>query len=82
MSVKWVVTPKEMRASTTSSPLYNEQMSSTGDKAIKEKPPLFFVGTNKLNGNFGGDQAVICLPLWPLLKYAIDAENRRAHQIV
>jgi hypothetical protein len=44
-------------------------------KGIKERPPFFFVGTDKLNGKLGGDQTVICLPLWPLLKYASDMEE-------
>jgi Thioesterase domain len=69
------MTAKEMRACMVSFRLNNEQMSSMRDKAIKERPPFFFVGTDKLNGKLGRDQTVICLPLWPLLKYAGDMEE-------
>jgi hypothetical protein len=69
------MTAKEMRACMASFLLLNEQMSSMRDKGITERPPFFFVGTDKLNGKLGGDQTVICLPLWPLLKYASDMEE-------
>ena len=69
------MTAKEMRACIVSFLLHNEQISSMRDKGIKERPPFFFVGTDKLNGKLGGDQTVICLPLWPLLKYASDMEE-------
>ena len=69
------MTAKEMRACRVSFLLHNEQMSSMTDVGIKERPPFFFVGTDKLNGKLGGDQTVICLPLWPLLKYASDMEE-------
>jgi thioesterase domain-containing protein len=36
---------------------------------------LFFVGTDKLNGKLGDDQTVICLFLWPFLKYVSDMEE-------
>jgi Thioesterase domain len=55
--------------------LHNEQMSSMRDKGIKERPPFFFVGTDKLNGKLSDDQIVIWLPIWPLLKYASDMEE-------
>jgi len=55
--------------------LHNEQMSSMRDKGINERPPFFFVGLDKLNHKLGSDQTVICLPLWPLLKYASDMEE-------
>ena len=61
-----------MRACTGSFLLHNEQMSSMRDMGIKERPPFFFVGTDKLNGKLASDQIVICLPLWPLLKCASD----------
>ena len=69
------MTAKEMRACIASFLLHNEQMSSIRSNGIKERPPFFFVGTDKLNGKLGGDQTVICLPLWPLLKYASDMEE-------
>jgi Thioesterase domain len=69
------MTAKEMRACIVSFLLHNEQMSSMRDKGIKERPPFFFVGIDKLNDKLGGDQTVICLPLWPLLKYASDMEE-------
>jgi hypothetical protein len=69
------MTAKEARACRVSFLLHNEQMSSMRDKGIEERPPFFFVGTDKLNGKLGGDQTVICLPLWPLLKYAGDMEE-------
>jgi hypothetical protein len=55
--------------------LHNERISSMRGQCIKERPPFFFVGTSKLNGKLGADQTVICLPLWPLLKYASDMEE-------
>ena len=55
--------------------LHNEQIGSIKDKGIKDRPPFYFVGTDKLNGRLGGDQTVICLPLWPLVKYASDMEE-------
>ena len=69
------MTVKEMRACMVSFLLHNGQMSSINDKGIKERPPFFFVGTGKLNDKLSGDQTVICLPLWPLLKYASDMEE-------
>jgi hypothetical protein len=69
------MTAKKKRACMVSFLLHNEQMSSMRDKGIKVRPPFFFVGTDKLNGKLGGDQTVICLPLWPLLKYASDMEE-------
>jgi Thioesterase domain len=69
------MTAKEKRACMIAFLLHNEQMSSMRDRGIKERPPFFFVGTDKLNGKLGGDQTVICLPLWPLLKYASDMEE-------
>jgi hypothetical protein len=69
------MTAKEIRACMVSFRLNNEQMSSMRDKGIEERPPFFFVGTDKLNGKLGRDQTVICLPLWPLLKYAGDMEE-------
>jgi Thioesterase domain len=69
------MTAKEMRACMVSFLLNNEQMNSMRGKGIKERPPFFFVGTDKLNGKLGRDQTVICLPLWPLLKYASDMEE-------
>jgi Thioesterase domain len=69
------MTAKEMRACMVGFLLHNEPTSSMRDKGIKKRPPFFFVGTDKLNGKLGGDQTVICLPLWPLLKYASDMEQ-------
>jgi thioesterase domain-containing protein len=69
------MTAKEMRACMISFRLHNEHMSSMRDKGIKERPPFFFVGTDKLNGKLGDDRTVICLSLWPLLKYASDMEE-------
>jgi Thioesterase domain len=69
------MTANEMRECMVSFLLHNEQMSSMRDKGLKERPPFFFVGTHKLNNKLGGDQTVICLPLWPLLKYASDMEE-------
>jgi Thioesterase domain len=69
------MTAKEKRGCMISFRLNNEQMSSMRDKGIEERPPFFFVGTDKLNGKLGRDQTVICLPLWPLLKYASDMEE-------
>jgi hypothetical protein len=69
------MTAKEQRACMVSFLLHNEQLSSMRNKGIKEKPPFFFVGTDELNDKLGGDQTVICLPLWPLLKYANDMEE-------
>jgi hypothetical protein len=69
------MTANEMRACRVSFLLHNAPMSSMKDKDIKERPPFFFVGTDKLNDKLGGDQTAICLPLWPLLKYASDLEE-------
>jgi hypothetical protein len=69
------MTAKEMRECMVSFLLHNERMGSMRDKGIKERPPFFFVGTDKLNNKLGGDQTVICLPLWPRLKYASDMED-------
>jgi hypothetical protein len=69
------MTAKEMRACMINFLLHNEQMSSIRDKGIKERPPFFFVGIDIFKGKLGGDQTVICLPLWPLLKYASDMEE-------
>jgi Thioesterase domain len=69
------MTAKETRVCTASFLLQNDQMSSMRDNGIMERPPFFFVGTDKLNGKLGGDQTVICLPLLPLLKYASDMEE-------
>jgi thioesterase domain-containing protein len=69
------MTAKELRACLVSFRLHNEPMSSMKDKVIKERPPFFFVGTDKLNGKLGSDQIVICLPLWPFLKYVSDMEE-------
>jgi Thioesterase domain len=69
------MTAKEMRACTASFLVHNEQMSSIKDKGIKERPPFFFVGSVKLNNKLGGDQTVICLPLWPFLKYVSNMEE-------
>jgi hypothetical protein len=69
------MTAKESRACMASFLLHNEQMSSMRDKGINERPPLFFVGLDKLNHKLGSDQTVICLPLWPLLKYASDMDE-------
>jgi thioesterase domain-containing protein len=69
------MTAKEMRACMISFRLHNEQTSSTRNKDIKKRPPFFFVGTDKLNKKLSGDQIVICLPLWPFLKYVSDMEE-------
>jgi hypothetical protein len=69
------MTAKEMRACMVSFRLHNEQLSSIKDKGTKERPPFFFVGTDKLNDKLGSEQAVICLPLWPLLKCASDMKE-------
>jgi thioesterase domain-containing protein len=69
------MTAKEMRACTVSFLLHNQHMSSMKYKGIKERPPFFFVGTDKLNGKLGDEQTVISLPLWPLIKYAADSEE-------
>jgi hypothetical protein len=69
------MTAKEMRACMVSLLLHNEQMSSTWSEGIKERPPFFFVGSDRLNGKLGNDQPVICLPLWPFLKYVSDMEH-------
>jgi hypothetical protein len=69
------MTAKEMRECMVSFLLHNERMGSMRDKGIKERPPFFFVGTDKLNDKLGGDQTVIYLPLWPLIKYASDMEE-------
>ena len=62
------MTAKEQRACMVSFLLNNEQTSSKRDKGTKERPPFFFVGTDKLNDKLGDDQPVICLLLWPFLK--------------
>src|SRR5262249_36580446 len=36
---------------------------------------FFFVGTDKLNNKLDNDQVVICLPLWPFLRYVGDMEE-------
>ena len=69
------MTAKEKRACMMSFILQNPQMSSMKFKGIKERPPFFFVGTDKLNGKLGDDQTVICLVLWPFLKYVSDMEE-------
>jgi hypothetical protein len=69
------MTAKEMRACMVSFLLHNEQTSSMRDKGIKKRPPFFFVGADKLNDKLGSDQTVICLPLWPFLKYVSNMEE-------
>jgi thioesterase domain-containing protein len=68
------MTAKEKRACTVSF-LLNNELSSSMVKCIQERRPFFFIGTDKLNGKLGDDQAVICLPLWPFLKYVCDMEE-------
>jgi hypothetical protein len=69
------MTAKEMRACMLSFRLHNQHLSSMRLTGIEERPPFFFVATDKLNGKLGDDQTVICLPLWPLLKYTSDMEE-------
>ena len=69
------MTAKEIRACMISFRLHNQHMSSMRVEGIKERRPFFFVAIDKLNGKLGDDQTVVCLPLWPLLKYASDMEE-------
>ncbi len=55
--------------------LHNQHVSSERSKGIKERPPFFFLATDKLNGKLGYDQTVVCVPLWPLVKYVDDMEE-------
>jgi thioesterase domain-containing protein len=77
------MTAKEKRACVMSFLLQNEQMSSAPYrfKDIKERPPFFFVGTDELNGRLGDEQAVICLPLWPFLKY-VDGMEEAVEELI
>ena len=52
--------------------LHNEQMTSMRDKGIKERPPSFFVHTDKFIIKFFNDHNFICLAFLPLLKYVSD----------
>jgi thioesterase domain-containing protein len=70
-----MMTAKEKRACMACFLMHNEPMSSIRLKGLKERPPVFFLGTPRLNGKLGDDQSVICLPLWPLLTYASEMEE-------
>src|SRR5262249_51398065 len=69
------MTAKQKRACMVSFLLNNEQVGPMGFNGIRGRPPFFFVGTEKLNDKLGDDQTVICLPLWPFLKYVGDMEE-------
>src|SRR6185437_7581786 len=61
--------------------LYNSSLDMTNFRCDGRRPPLFFIGKDQLNGRLGEDRTVICLPAWPLVKYARDM-NEVADEVV